>query len=377
MLRQEELQAYANAHFEEALALLKELAAIPAPSGHEGRRAERVLQWLHQKGGTAAYIDEALNVVLPFANPDTRDTAVLMAHTDIVFPDEGPIAVSEENGRLLAPGVGDDTANLVCLLMAAAYVISKGLKPRLNVIVAANSCEEGLGNLKGCRHIMEQYGDRTVEFISFDGTLSKCTAVAVGSQRYRVRVKTEGGHSYGAFGNESAIHRLAEMIVLLHQQQVPTKAKTTYNVGVIEGGTTVNTIAESAQMLYEFRSEDRACLAQMEDSFTRIVDGFRDRGIQVEVETLGIRPCNGDIDPAQHQQLIDRSLQDMRAFYPGEVRLTASSTDANIPLSLGIPAVTFGLIEGGRAHTYEEWINIDSLRMGLPLALRTLLHSFY
>ncbi len=377
MLSLEELHAYANAHFEETLALLKELAAIPAPSGQERRRAERVLQWLHQKGGAAAFIDEALNVVLPFTNPDTRDTAVLMAHTDIVFPDEGPIAVTEEYGRLLAPGVGDDTANLVCLLMAAAYVLDKELKPRLNVIVAANSCEEGLGNLKGCQHMMEQYGDRTVEFISFDGTLSKCTAVAVGSQRYRVRVKTEGGHSYGAFGNESAIHRLAEMIVLLHQQQVPTKAKTTYNVGVIEGGTTVNTIAESAQMLYEFRSEDRDCLRTMEQSFLRIVEDFRDRDIEVEVETLGIRPCNGDIDPVRHQQLIDRSVQDTQALYPGDVEMKPGSTDANIPLSMGIPAVTFGLIEGGRAHAYEEWISIDSLRVGLSLALRTLLHSFY
>jgi acetylornithine deacetylase/succinyl-diaminopimelate desuccinylase-like protein len=376
MLTRDALHAYAATHFEEALALLKELAAIPAPSGQEGRRAERVLAWLHQKGGTDAYIDEALNVVLPFTSPDTRDTAILMAHTDIVFPDEGPIAVTEENGRLLAPGVGDDTANLVCLLMAAAYVLEQGLKPRLNVVVAANAGEEGLGNLKGCRQIMQQYGDRTVEFISFDGTLRKCTATAVGSQRYRVQVQAEGGHSYGAFGNESAIHRLAEMIVSLHQQQVPTKAKTTYNVGVIEGGTTVNTIAESAQMLYEFRSEDRDCLRAMETSFRSIVDSFRSKGIRVNVEVLGIRPCNGDIDPQKHQRLIDRSLSDMRALYPGEVKMEASSTDANIPLSMGIPAVTFGLIEGGRAHTYEEWISIDSLHTGLALALRTLLYSF-
>lgn len=369
-------QAFCLDHWEETLDLLKQLASIPAPSGQEGKRAAFILDWLKQQGKNDAYIDQMQNVVIPFDRPGEKDTVVIMAHTDIVFPDEGPIPVREEAGRLMAPGIGDDTANLVLMLMSVKYLLTYPHQARVKVLFVANSCEEGLGNLKGCREIMRVHGENVREFISYDGTLNKCTTAAVGSHRYRIRIRAEGGHSYGAFGNANAIHQMAQLVVALYQQKVPEGAKTTYNVGEIRGGTTVNTIAEEAHILYEYRSEDRDNLQAMEDSLQSILDQYGQKGWQIETEILGKRPCNGDLDPEKHQALIQRTLEDVSAHYHGNTQQQASSTDANIPLSLGIPAVTFGLILGGRAHTYEEWIEIDSLRIGCPLAIRTALHYF-
>lgn len=368
---------YIEAHREEAYDLLIELAQIPAPSNHEEVRAEFCRAWLEAQGAEGVYIDEALNVIYPIGCDGEGAISVYMAHSDVVFPDTDPLSLRIEEGRIYCPGVGDDTANAVALLMAAKYIAQH--KPSLTdggVLLVINSGEEGLGNLKGCRAIMARYGSRVKEFVTFDGYAEGVACRAVGSKRYRVEVDTEGGHSYGKFGNRNAIAYLASLIDTLYIVKVPPKGKTTYNVGTISGGTSVNTIAQHAEMLYEFRSDEYESLAVMERHFNAAVEFYRTKGIEVTVTLLGERPCGIDIDEAAHGALMTRAAKAVADHYGLEVRFRPGSTDCNIPLSMGIPAVCVGCVRGGGAHTREEYVEIDSLAPGLGVAFEMILSHF-
>jgi len=366
----EKAHLWADEHNAELKQLLLDLCVIPAPSNHEELRAEFCRNWLAEAGAKDVYIDEALNVVCPI-NDCGGDLAVVMAHTDTVFPDTKPMPLRIEDGKIFCPAVGDDTANLAVLMMAAKYMLAEGLGK--NLLVVCNSGEEGLGNLKGVRKIMETYGSRVREFISLDGGVSSICVKAVGSARYRVEVLTEGGHSYGSFGNRNAIRVLSSMIDTLYTIKVPDIGRTTYNVGTISGGTSVNTIAQQAEMLYEYRSDEREGLAFMEKAFKAVVEAYRATGVTVNVEVVGNRPCDGEIDRETHEALIRKAAGAMQSVTGIEPKRGSGSTDSNIPLSLGIPAVTGGAIVGAKAHTREEYIEEDSLWPGLKIALNTLL----
>jgi acetylornithine deacetylase/succinyl-diaminopimelate desuccinylase-like protein len=361
---------------EEQLEILINLAKIPAPSHKEDKRAEFCKLWLEKIGAKNVYIDDAKNVVYPINCESAKEIIVFMAHTDIVFGDEEELLVQNKDGKLYAPGVGDDTANVVNLLMCAKYVTQNKLNPQQGFVFIMNSCEEGLGNLKGSKKIVDTYGTRIKEFISFDGYIGPCTNKAVGSQRYKVTVTTEGGHSYADFGNQNAIYFLSAIIQTLYTIHPPKKEKTTYNVGSISGGTSVNTIAESASMLYEFRSLDKDCLKQMETFFWSVIDSYSKMNIGVDVEVIGIRPCDGDIDKIKLDNLTEKNKEIIKYYYDGDVNSSASSTDSNIPLSVGIPANTIGTVIGGGAHTRGEWIDIKSLNIGLKIALTMVLSYF-
>ena len=310
---------------------------------------------------------------------------VFMAHTDVVFPDTDSLPLKIEDGKICCPGVGDDTANLACLMMIAKYMTETGLVNELECAAAAgvqpwglllvcNSGEEGLGNLKGSRKICETYGKRIKEFYSFDGTLSDMAVRAVGSKRFRITVRTIGGHSYGAFGNPNAIAQLSELIHELYQVQVPREGKTTYNVGMISGGTSVNTIAQSAEMLYEFRSDSREGLSYMEDKFEHIMENAKKRGVNLQIEVVGLRPCEGDVDKQARENMI-KLASDTVTEYTGKVpNQTPGSTDCNIPLSMGIPSLCMGTYEGSGAHTREEYIMIDSLMSGYKVGFQMVMN---
>ncbi|MCB5941785.1 M20/M25/M40 family metallo-hydrolase [bacterium 210820-DFI.6.52] len=357
--------------------LIADLCAIPAPSHNEGARADFCKRWFEAHGAQGVYIDEALNVVYPYGCKPEGEVMIFMAHTDTVFPDLEPFAPRCEGGKMYCPGVGDDTANLAVLMMLAAYVTRQGLQADCGVLFVANSCEEGLGNLKGSRQLAKDYAGRIRQVVSFDGYYLMLCNGAVGSQRYRVEIKTEGGHSYGNFGNRNAIACLASMIDTLYTVKAPTGGRTTYNVGTISGGTSVNTIAQNAEMLYEFRSDCREDLAFMQNFFEKTVECYRAMGIEVEVELLGERPCTGDVDPAAQRELEDRCLDAIEQFTGKRVEMLASSTDCNIPLSQGIPAACFGVCTGGGAHTRGEWIDLESLPTGMKIAGSLVLSYFH
>lgn len=355
--------------------LIEALCKIPAPSHHEERRAAFVKAWFAENGFPDVTTDVAQNVIAPVNCVPGREVVVFMAHTDTVFPDTEPMPLHRENGRLYCPGVGDDTANLAALMLAARYFRAQPQTADCGFLFVANACEEGLGNLKGCRQLMQDYAGRVREVISFDGGLGSICNKAVGSARYRVAVRTEGGHSFGAFGNRNAIHALASMIGTLYTVKPPVEgdSKTTYNVGIIEGGTSVNTIAQEASMLYEYRSDSRVCLAKMKTMFESIVAAYRSMGAEVEVTLLGERPCMGDVNPTRQQTLEERLSAAIRAEAECEPFFHSGSTDCNIPFSLGIPAVCTGVYRGRGAHTREEYIELASLPAGFRTMLAFLL----
>ena len=369
----ERAEAYAAQCRREQEELLRTLGRIPAPTRREDGRAAFCRDWLLAQGAKDVTIDGAKNVVCRLGCPDSPELVVFAAHTDIVFPDTDPLPMREEDGRLLAPGIGDDTANLVNLLMAAKYLIQNEVELRCGVLIAANSCEEGLGNLEGTKALFAAYGERIRGFYSFDAYLPLCCHTAVGSYRYRVTCRTPGGHSYNDFGSPSAIHLLCGFVEELCRIQPPARARTTYNVGRIEGGTTVNSIAEEAVVLYEFRSTDQGCLEEMERSFRRIAANWEERGGTWEIELLGVRPGSGPVDREALGRFTEHSADVIRTFTGCEPEFTPNSRDSNIPLSLGIPANTIGTVEGGLAHTRQEWIALDSLSTGVKIVLSLLL----
>lgn len=372
------MKEWIESHFREHYELLKELCVIPAPSHKEERRVDRLLEILREMG-YEAHSDEAKNVLVPLFDAGETDITVYAAHIDVVFPDETPLPLYEEGGKLFCPGCGDNTANAAAILTILRYVKEKGLKPKDPLLFAFDSCEEGLGNLKGVRAIMSAYSGRIKEFVSFDCMLDEMITGAIGSERWRVTAKTRGGHSWGSFGSPNAVHRMAELVTKLYAQELPRLegVRTTYNVGGFTGGTSINTIAQEAEILYEYRSDSRLGLSAMRESFDKLVAEADCGEARFKAELLGERPCGGDVDLEAHEKLIERCTEAIRFAVGKEPMKLAASTDANIPLSLGVPAVTFGLLMGGGAHTREEWLDIESLKDGLTAGLRLVIGSHF
>lgn len=381
----EEIRSYIETHSQEAYELLLTLARIPAPSNHEEKRARFCHQWLEAQGAEGVYVDEALNVVYPVDAEEGRPVEVFMAHTDVVFPDEEELLLKIEKGRIYCPGVGDDTACLVCILMVGKYIAKHIGTPEWEkrkrqwgenapgLVLVCNSGEEGLGNLKGVRKICEVYGDRMEAFCTFDSSLGNLVNRAVGSRRYRVTVRTQGGHSYNDFGRDNAITGLASLIGCLYRIQVPQGGKTTYNVGMISGGTSINTIAPEAQMLYEFRSDSREHLEYMEEQLQKVLTQAAGDGMDITCQLIGERPCQGSVDPVKAKALLDRTLRAVIAATGQTPQCGAGSTDCNIPLSLGIPSICAGSYRGDGAHTREEYVEINSLKEGYQVAFEMIL----
>lgn len=371
------MEQYVKDTKEDVLQLLRELAVIPSPSHHEDKRVAYVKDWMEKNGAEGVYVDEAKNVIWPVNVTKDNDLVVFMAHTDVVFPDETPLPLTEDEERMYCPGVGDDTANLSILLYAAKYFHDRKISPKTGILIVANSCEEGLGNLKGSRRIVDDFGSRIKAFYTVESNPSRIIDRAVGSHRYRVTVKTEGGHSYGAFGNRNAIAMLASMITTFYDVKVPQKenTKTTYNVGSIEGGTSVNTICQEASMLFEYRSNDLECLAKMKNIFDKVIEAYRAMEISVEVKLLGERPCGMDLGKAYEEFL---EIPEQAAFDTLGIQTDrgSSSTDANYPLSKGIFATCIGGCTGKGCHTREEYINKDSLVDGLRYVLAVMSNYF-
>lgn len=350
---------------------LKELCGIPAPSHFEQKRAEYCKEWLERNGAEGVYIDEALNAVFPLNCEGSNEITVFEAHTDTVFPDMEPMPYVDDGEKVHCPGVGDDTASVVVLLLMAKYFVEKKLVPKEGILFVCNSCEEGLGNLKGTRQIFKDYEGRVKQFVTFESGLNVVRNQCVGSHRYEVEVLTEGGHSFSKFGNENAIAALSKMVAEIYQIEVPKKegTKTTYNVGTISGGTSVNTIAQNAKMLCEYRSDDRECLAVMQEKFEAIFAAANTEKVRVNVNKVGDRPCS-NIDSSKIEAMISLVAPMIEEVSGQKIKLCSSSTDCNIPLSLGIAAICVGVNNLSGAHTREEWVEKASLIPGLEIALR-------
>lgn len=367
------IRSFVDLHKDEMYALHKELCLIPAPSHKEDLRAEFCKRWFDDNCGMGAYIDEAKNVIFPYEAEGSDSLAVICAHTDTVFPDTEPMPFVDDGEKLHCPGVGDDTASLAIMMLTAKYFVENNVKTKSGILFVANACEEGLGNLKGTRQLFKDYEGRIERFVSYDSKFPHITSSCVGSHRYLVEVETKGGHSWGAFGNKNAIAELSGIVKEIYATELPKKdgKKVSYNVGTIEGGTSVNTIAQSARMLCEYRSDDVELLAFMEGRFAEIFEAARSDEVTVKVTKVGDRPCMGEVDPEKQAELVTMCREAMQEVIDLEANYGSGSTDCNIPLSLGIPAIAVGVYQGGGTHTREEWIYKASMVPGFEIGIRT------
>lgn len=360
-------EEWINGQYDELLTIVRELCAIPAPSRHEEKRAEYCEKKLKAFGFTDVRTDDANNVICEVNCRGSNRITVFAAHTDTVFPDTDPLPFREDEERMYCPGVGDDTASVAVLLMAAKYCAGCRFLPENGFLFVFNSGEEGLGNLYGTRRLFEEYVGRIARFVTFDSRIGVIDTDCVGSERYEVIVKTKGGHSYREFGKPNAIAKLAKIACAIYEIEPP--AGTTYNIGNISGGTSVNTIAQSASMLCEYRSDDAKKLRKMKEKFSGIFRQTAEtEGVEIEVKTIGVRPC-AEIDRETQEKFAAECAGIVKAVC-GDVKTKAASTDCNIPLSLGIPAVCVGVYDGDGEHTREEFTYKESLKTGLRIAER-------
>lgn len=346
--------------------ILRQLCVIPAPSHQEDLRVAYCVGKLKEFGFTDVFVDDAKNVICEIKAEPSDKTVVFAAHTDVVFPDTEPLPLREDDANIYCPGSGDDTVCVAQLMSVMKWIKDTGMKPRCNAVFVFNSCEEGLGNLKGIRAVMERYGSSVIAFFTFDGQYNAVVDRSVGSHRYQVTVKTKGGHSFNDFGNENAARVLAEGIQMIYGISVPKGGKTTYNVGLISGGTSVNTIVQEASMLCEYRSESSENLDIMKDAFMEVFASI-ERSAEVEVVLVGDRPGMKHVDPAAQKALSDLCAKIQQKHGGIEPVRNSGSTDCNIPHSMGIPAVCAGTYLGGGAHTREEWVEKASIPIGVAI----------
>jgi tripeptide aminopeptidase len=340
------------------------IAEIPAPTFAEGARAEHVARQFAARGlrdiETAA--DGNVYALLPGADPLARPRLALFAHLDTVFGADVPVDVARRNGRLFAPGVGDNSAGVAGLLCALRALQEAGLRPVAPVWVVGTVGEEGLGDLCGARAATDRLASDCEVVVAVEGSFfGRVSHTAVGSRRWRVQVKAEGGHSWHDFGHASAVHALARAAAAITRIEVPSDPRTTFNIGEIGGGTGVNVIAERAQLVLDMRSVDEGALDRLAGSVKQILDGTRGDGIEVIVTEVGNRPA-GRV--AVTHPLV-QTCAAILSFLGSQPLYAAASTDANVPLGRGIPAVTLGVTRGGGAHTRAEWIDIAPMVQGV------------
>ena len=343
-----------------------ELTAIPSPPFKESTRGAEFKKRLAALGLKNIRVDTAGNVIAERRGVGSGPTVVIAGHLDTVFPEGTDVTVQHDGTKLRAPGIGDDDRGLAVVLAIVRAFEKAGVQTNGTIYFVGDVGEEGPGNLRGMRSLfLRELKGKVDYFISVDDAGLGIASRAVGSYRYRVTYKGPGGHSYGAFGIPNPIHALGRAIGAISDIQVPSTPKTTFNVGVIQGGTSVNSIAAEASMEVDMRSEDAASLAAVGAKVDRIfhdaltAENARWTGpraaaakLSLVIDTMGIRPTGGQSDSAP---IVQTALAAGKAL-GFTSSTTASSTDANLPISLGIPAIRIG--GGGDAqgaHSLGEW----------------------
>ncbi len=341
---------------------------IPSPTHSEQARASAVAEALSARG-YAVTRDETGNVYV--RRTGTSGKAVLVnAHMDTVFPAGTDVRVRREASILRAPGIGDNCLNLSAMISILDILDELKIETQNDIVFCGNVCEEGLGNLKGAWAAVRRYQHELVANVVVDGHAGHLITAAVGSRRFEVIVNGPGGHSYGAFGAPSAIHGLARGIAAVANLAVPVTPKTTYNVGLLSGGTSINTIAAEARAVVDVRSEEAGTLAAFGDEIQRRFMAEAGHGLVVKINIVGERPAGRG---AEDHPLVHAALQALRDQGFLEVSPSASSTDANVPISLGIPSVCVGTYTGDRAHSLDEWADVSGLGGGMATVARIIL----
>src|SRR5580700_687434 len=365
-----------------------EMARIPAPPFGESARAEWLKKRFREIGLTDVHIDEVGNV-FGLRNGSGTGFVSLSAHIDTVFPAGTPLNVRQQGTRLYGPGVSDNGAGVVALLAVAAALQAAKISPQTPIVFIGNVGEEGEGDLRGMRHIFAhpRWKDSIRYSLVLDGAgADTIVAEALGSRRFEVIVRGPGGHSWSDFGAPNPILMLAKAIETFTATAVPTTPKTTFNIGVIRGGTSVNSIPESASMKVDIRSTSMAEMERLEQSLrvalNRAIEDEtmaaemrssaqkRPSGVSCEVVVIGSRPA-GELPAGARILQVVRAVD---AQLNNAAQVQRASTDANIPLSMGQEAIAIGGGgSGGGAHTLQEWFDSNGRELGLKRVLLTML----
>lgn len=358
-----------DAEHDRTVADIVRITEIPAPPFKEAVRAAAWREMLVAHGLADAAIDEEGNVVAVRKGSGGGPAVVISAHLDTVFPEDTDVTVRREGTRLMAPGVGDDARGLAVILAWLRAMDAARIATRSDIIILGTVGEEGEGDLRGVRHFFaaSPHRQRVAAFVSVDGIdPANIVNAGVGSKRYRLTYQGPGGHSYNAFGIVNPMSAMARAIVGLYALQVPGDPKTTYSASVIEGGTSVNSIPDRIIGQFDLRSADAAALASLDGNFRLIANAAADAengqrsteagAVRALLEPIGDRPAGAT--PASSPLVV--AVRDAVAAHGFTPRLAAASTDANLPMSIGVPAVTIGSGgTGGRAHALDEWIDVE------------------
>ncbi|RPI88506.1 MAG: M20/M25/M40 family metallo-hydrolase [Chloroflexi bacterium] len=351
----------------EVLELAVQIQQIPAPTFYEINRAEFIRQKFSEQGLQDVSIDLLANVFARLPGKGNKPPLVLSAHLDTVFPAETDLTVTRSLERIAGPGVGDNSlgvAGLFGLIWSLTGGINSPAQTGLpgDIWLVANSGEEGLGDLRGMRRVVDRFQAKVCAYIILEGmALEQIYHRGLGVQRYRISAHTRGGHSWVDFGCPSAIHELAALINRITAIPVPGSPRSSMNIGVISGGTSVNTIASEARLELDLRSESPRVLKRMISQVEALVKDANRPGVEVRAEIVGSRPPGKISENHPLVQLAVKVLSSLKL----ESYLNIGSTDANIPLSQGLPAICIGLTHGSGAHTMSEAIQTSPVELGL------------
>jgi acetylornithine deacetylase/succinyl-diaminopimelate desuccinylase-like protein len=296
-----------------------------------------------------------------------RRPLIISAHLDTVFPFEMDLSVKREGETIHGIGIGDNSTGVAALMGLIWLIRERKIELPGDLWLVANVCEEGLGDLHGMKAVVERFGGDALAYLVLEGmALGHVYHRAVGVKRYQITARTRGGHSWSDYGQLSAIHELSRLVVQLTSLELPREPRTTMNVGKILGGTSINVIAAEASLELDLRSEGQAELEQLIVSVEKIIREGNKPGVSVEAEVIGHRPA-GELSPKH--SVIQLAEECVRA-QGLEPILTTGSTDANIPLSKGYPALVLGITTGGGAHTKSEFINVEPVAKGMEQLVR-------
>jgi tripeptide aminopeptidase len=355
--------AWVDAHAAQVADEAIRVCEIPAPTFDERERARYVRGRFEALGLKDVTIDPAGNVRGRRPGAGAGPGLAMAAHLDTVFPKDTNVKVRREGSHLHAPGIGDNSVAIAGLLAMVEAINAGGVETGGDLYLAFNTCEEGLGDLKGMKAFVADVKGQVAAAIAVEGMkINRIIHVAVGSRRYKIAFSARGGHSWGHFPSPSAIHIMGRAIADISRLEVPTDPKTTYNVGVIHGGTTVNTIAAEADMLVDMRSIDAKSLVDLEKRLLAIVErAAKDGDGQVKLQVVGDRPAGSipvDHPVVQTCMAVHRALGLKTYTEPG-------STDHNAPLAIGLPAVCLSVTDGANEHRLDEYIETGPIPTGV------------
>ena len=351
-----------------------EIQQIPAPTFEERERAEFVRAKFEEEGLDQVSMDSIGDVFARLPGETRSPLLVVSAHTDTVFPAEADLTLNRTNDRIAGPGIGDNSLGVAGLFGLLWELRRQDIRLPGDLWLVANVGEEGLGDLVGMKKVVERFGDTPLGYIVLEGlAFGRLYHRGLGVRRYRISVETMGGHSWVDYGNPSAIHELSVIMGDILALRIPYRRRTSINIGKISGGVSINTIAPHASLDLDLRSESGRVLEMLSRKVENIVQIAKRPGVKFTCEVIGNREY-GEI-PADHPLVqigIDAiSRQDI------EPDLLIGSTDANVPLSKGIPAICIGLSNGGGAHTKKEYISLEFIHRGIKQLVDVVVNAYH